>query len=75
MTNREVETLAELVALKTTEAMKESVLVITEKMIADKVELHSSQCEVGRLTTVKTTLIMLLTSSVTLFGRWILSKI
>ena len=75
MTTKEVETLAELVAIKTTEAMKECILDITKEMIADKVALHSAQCKVGRLTAAKTGLIMLLTSSVTLFGRWFLSKL
>ncbi len=71
MTETEIERLAELISIKTSEKY----LVIAEKLMKGKIQLHYSECEVKRFTPVKIGILAILTSAATLLGKWFLSKL
>lgn len=75
MTDREIEQLAELIAMKTADKTVEKVVNIADKMIIAKIALHSAQCEVGRLSAAKTAVVAVLSSTATLIGSWLINKI
>lgn len=49
MENKEIERLAELISIKTSEKY----LVITEKSIATQIRLHAAQCEAKKFVSIK----------------------
>lgn len=75
MTNLEIEQLAELIAIKTTEVTKKAILEITNKMMDDKVLLHSAQCEAKSYGTVKTFSIAAIGGIIATIAKWAIGKI
>jgi len=70
MENREIERLAELISIKTSEKY----LTITKEFIDNQIKLHSAQCEAKKFTSVKNFVSGIIGGIVVGFVIWIIKR-